>query len=72
MQCPAGRGPPLAATLRGELVNLGTVEVDDSGVCRVWYPCAGTWGRYGFDGSNEPWGACRDGSQSRKSKAANQ
>jgi|GEM_PF-1071445 hypothetical protein len=29
------------------------------------------WGRYGFDDGNETCGACRDGSQSRKSKAAN-
>ncbi len=28
-------------------------------------------GRYGFDDGNETCGACRDGSQSRKSKAAN-
>ncbi len=31
----------------------------------------GAWGRYGFDDGNETCGACRDGSQSRKSKAAN-
>jgi len=30
-----------------------------------------SWGRYGFDDGNETCGACRDGSQSRKSKAAN-
>ena len=27
------------------------------------------WGRYGFDDGNETCGACRDDSQSRKSKA---
>jgi len=36
--------------------------------CALYYT---HWGRYGFDDGNETCGACRDGSQSRKSKAAN-
>jgi len=31
----------------------------------------GDWGRFGFDAGNKVLGACREGSQSRKSKAAN-
>ena len=41
----------------------------DTGALR--YTMVSSWGRYGFDDGNETCGACRDGSQSRKSKAAN-
>ena len=48
--------PPLAAG-RGKLART-TLRVSE-------------WGRFGFDAGDKVLGACREGSQSRKSKAAN-